>query len=138
MVDYFCVPHDAFKYCCRFKVLQISSIIDEFDLHGLIGIGSRIPDHAILMTQLTVSDLISERTDDPVNSLPCANTRFKLRQIPSDFMSSEIASRALQEFIRSIELCRETQNEIDTVYSTFLTLYYKKWKLLFQNTAQLK
>ena len=58
----------------------------------------------MFMTQLTVSDFNSEHTDEPVNSFPCANTSFKLRQIPCDFMSSEIASRALQELIRSIEL----------------------------------
>ena len=32
-------------------------------------------------------------------------------------MSSAIASRAIEELISAIELCRETQNEMDNLYS---------------------
>ena len=36
VVDYICVPHDLFKHCQSFKVVMVSSIIEEFDLHGLL------------------------------------------------------------------------------------------------------
>ena len=119
VVDYFCVPQDLYKHCSDFKVLQIQTIIDDHNLHGFLGHRSRLPDHAVLTLNLTVSSTSFVESDTPLNSFPCTSTRYKLDKIPRDFLSSVIAARALQEVISSIELCRETQSAIDSIYSNF-------------------
>ena len=48
------------------------------------------------------------------------NTKvYKLKRIPANFLSSELTRRAFLVIIRSIELCRETQDNVDNLYDDF-------------------
>ena len=55
------------------------------------------------------------------------NTKFyKLKRIPENFLSSHLAQNAFLGIIRNIELCRETQNNIDNVYDDFCVKLFKE------------
>ena len=111
VVDYLCVPHDTFLRCKTFKVLTVSRISEQHGLHGLLGNRSRLPDHSVIVT-----DFYCQRccdTDSDQKSVSDDTVRFKLRQIPVDFMTSEIASLAIFNLITKIEASRETQEDID-------------------------
>ena len=117
VVDYLCVPHDVFKQCKDSRVIQIQTIIDNYNLHGLLGERSRIPDHVVKMAQLCTNSLSVIEKDYPTNGPTDDNTRLNLPKIPYDFMSRVTAARAFHELISAIELSLETQNDIDNLYS---------------------
>ena len=117
VVDYLCFPHDVFRQCKDFRVIQIQTIIDNYNLHGLLGKRSRIPDHVVIMAQLCTNNLSVIEKDHPTNGPTDDNTRLNLPKIPYDFMSRVTAARAFHELISAIELSLETQNDIDNLYS---------------------
>lgn len=55
IVDYICVPHDVLQTIKTFEVLNINSVVNSGQLHGLIGQRARLPDHSVLLTEFTVS-----------------------------------------------------------------------------------
>lgn len=44
-------------------------------------------------------------------------TRFQLNCVPADFMSNETNKLALIYIIEEIEACRETQTNVDVIYT---------------------
>ena len=70
---------------------------------------NRIPDHAVLTISLTVSGTSVDENDHHSNSYLCAGTKYKHHKILNDF-----------------EICRETQCEIDTIYSDFCDIMLKE------------
>ena len=116
VVDYLCIPQDTFTKCNTFQVLTAQEIIDRYNLHGLIGVRSRLPDHSVLLAEIDIGVHETDYTyQDGVKSedgLP----KYKLKSIPSDFMESEMARTAVLNIIMRIESCRETQGEIDGIY----------------------
>ena len=58
--------------------------------------------------------------------IPLNTKLYKLKRIPENFLSSTIARNAFLGIIRNIELCRETQNSIDTVYDDFCVKLFKE------------
>ena len=49
-----------------------------------------------------------------------------MKRIPENFLNSPLAQNAFLDIIRNIELCRETQNNIDTVYDDFCSKLFKE------------
>ncbi|VDI60035.1 Hypothetical predicted protein [Mytilus galloprovincialis] len=117
VVDYICVPHDVFDKCKKFEVLTAESIVNNNSLFGLLGGKSRLPDHSVLITEFTVTHFEQAVSTD--NEMKRA--RFKINQIPLDFMSSEIRRNALINIITDIEHSRETQENIDVIYENLCT-----------------
>jgi len=115
VVDYICVPQDVFGDCRSFEVLTVQAIVEENNLHGLLGDRSRLPDHSAIVMEFIprISD-----TSEPADTKGCEWTRprFNLNKIPVDFMESELVNRALIEIIEQIEGYRGTQGEIDNIY----------------------
>ena len=120
VVDYICVPHDTFEQCLYFKVITSRSLVEDADLFGLLNERSKIPDHSILLTEFKIHDTTCQ--SPPSSSATCSTKRYKLNAIPVDFLSSNISKLALQSVIQRIESARETQNEVDDIYSTLCKL----------------
>ena len=120
-VDYICVPHDVFHLCKYFKVLTVESIVNEFNLHQLIGTRSKLPDHCFLVTEFEIGYLEPPVNNDISNNGNATEQftppRFKLKRIPPNFMESVNSALAISELISQIECARETQCEIDTMYT---------------------
>lgn len=121
VVDYVCVPHDQLGNCYNFRIKPCSDVIEVGKLQNLLGSRCRIPDHDILMFDYKCKIEYSEENeethiDTKKNSHVPPRKKFKFKQIPTNFMCSDIVKKALCEIIRQIELCREKQSEIDTIY----------------------
>lgn len=54
------------------------------------------------------------------------NHRYKLRQIPPDFMKSNIATSAISRLITNIEQSRSTQNQSDDLYNDLCNIIIKE------------
>ena len=49
VVDYIIVPHDMLLQCSRSEVTRVNTLMNEFNLFGLIGNRCKPPDHALLV-----------------------------------------------------------------------------------------
>ena len=116
VVDYICVPHEDFKKCKSFNVITVQSLVDKYDLHGLLGERSKLPDHSALTTDITVTNYIYE-SDSHAGDQEIKSTRFKLKTIPDNFMDSDLARSAIIDIISQIERCRDCQEDIDSIYT---------------------
>jgi len=112
VVDYICVPHDIYDSCKTFKVLTMQSVVDLFQLHGLIGDGSRLPDHSVLITEYATG----YNDYRPTTGTTPNKDRYNLRKIPSDFMTGDLSRRAIANLITIIETTRENQTSVDSIY----------------------
>ncbi|VDI35540.1 Hypothetical predicted protein [Mytilus galloprovincialis] len=65
---------------------------------------------------------IATQTKEKRNS----NLRYKLNQIPLDFMTSDIQRSALLTLIENIERCRETQDNIDKIYNELCEIIFSE------------
>ena len=114
-VDYICVPHETMEQCVNFKVRTARSIIGDGNLVGLLGDRSKAPDHSALIAEFRTSH-INTGYDTDEAGVNCERPRYKLKQTPRDFLSSDLSKLALQTLILKIESSRETQVAIDTHY----------------------
>lgn len=129
VVDFVCVPHDCFNSCENFDVISPASIIGDHNLQSLLGERSRIPDHNFVRFTYTYTIVATENEKDRENMpqrIPFNTKLYKLKRIPENFLSLTMARNAFLGIIRNIELCRETQNSIDTVYDDFCVKLFKE------------
>ena len=108
------------KLLAGLNVITSRSLVEDADLFGLLNERSKIPDHSILLTEFRIHDTTCQ--SPPSSSATCSTKRYKLNAIPVDFLSSNISKLALQSVIQRIESARETQNEVDDIYSTLCKL----------------
>ena len=107
-------------------------MIESFNLTEHIGTRSKPPDHSFLLFdyQFKPSSHYTDHQQNAqeaiISSKPTPKKRFKVRHIPADFMSSDLVKRAISEVIRTIEFCRENQDEIDNIYSEFCDIISKE------------
>lgn len=114
VVDYICVPHEALQTFISFEVRTIRSIVEKYDLFGYLNDRSKVPDHSVLETKLNTQinvDSISKKSGSAFKK------RYKLKVIPNDFFASDISKQAIQTLITRIERTRETQSNIDGIYT---------------------
>lgn len=116
VVDYICVPHDVFPQCKDFCIVNCNSVIEELSAMNLLGEKCKVPDHSVLKFKLVFEYTVHADADENKSN---PKKRFNLRRIPSDFMNSNSAIHAINLLIRKIELCRETQREINEIYENF-------------------
>ena len=90
----------------------MQSVVDSFQLHGLIGDGSRLPDHSVLITEYATG----YNDYRPTKETTPSKDRFNLRKIPSDFMTGDLSRRAIANLITIIETTRENQTSVDSIY----------------------
>jgi hypothetical protein len=91
-------------------------------LAWLLGERARLPDHSALVIKFKCDHLYN--CQDFNTAKTCNDLRFKLKQIPPDFMDSELARSAIMNLVRNIELARESQSGIDSVYHEFCDSLY--------------
>ncbi|VDI36428.1 Hypothetical predicted protein [Mytilus galloprovincialis] len=125
VVDYVCVPHDIVENCKNFENHHTcNEIIESERIQHLIGTRSRIPDHAFLMFDYVENFII--KSENVKHNVLSTKKRFRFKEIPSNFMCSDITKEAIHMVIRQIELCREQQGDIDTVYEELCKLVTKE------------
>ena len=109
VVDYASVPVDFLEQCLDFKTYNCNDMMDSFNLTEHIGTRSNPPDHAFLLFDYQFKPS-SHYTDHQqyaqeaiISSNQTPKKRFKVRNIPADFMSSDLVKQTISEVIRTIE-----------------------------------
>lgn len=97
---------------------------------NLLGEKSKLPDHSILTFELIVKPQVTISNEFKETE---TKTRYNLRLISTDFMSSNTAVDAINKLINKIEICRETQNEVDKIYDLFCESVISECPKQFQN-----
>ncbi|CAG2226762.1 unnamed protein product [Mytilus edulis] len=133
VVDYICVPHDIIGSCKDFKIVPCGDVVGAEGIQNLIDTRCKIPDHAFLVFDYHYrynlnSELGNGNKTDINNDVKTDQNRkhFKLRSIPADFMCSDIIKQTINELIRTIEICREEQGEIDSIYAAFCDTVFRE------------
>ena len=124
VVDYICIPHDVLSSCKSFEVIHTKDIVDAHNLHSLLGDRSKLPDHALLITEFTALLATKHSNIQSEND----TLRFKLNRIPDDMFQSETCALAIIELIENIEIVRETQSEVDNMYNRVCNLILTEMK----------
>lgn len=131
-MDFVFVPHDCFNSCEKFEVISPTSVINE---------GSRIPDMNFLRFtyKYTICTTESEHGEEKLpNRIPFYTKIFKLKRIPEKFLCSDIARNAFLGIIRNTELCRETQNGIDSLHDDFCLTLFNEMHETYRHLTVLK
>ena len=129
MVDYFITPHDTVPLCNDFCIESCTNIVNKLHIEDLVTPGSRLPDHSLLTMNVLLSYRVLEGLEvdnnksDVNTELPQYNKRkYRVRNIPVDFLGSENVCQALLQIIDNIECNRETQNELDQIYDNLISV----------------
>ena len=138
VVDYFIIPHDCINNCSSFKVHLAKDLIEP-SIFGANG----IPDHSVLelKIQLSAYGILSQsipvRKHDSIaqNRGSTDGTehdryykRYKMKDIPLEFLNNDTAKIALDRVIANIESCLGNQSSIDNVYEHFCQVYHNEMK----------
>ncbi|CAG2190910.1 unnamed protein product [Mytilus edulis] len=91
------------------------SIVEQSNLFSLLGERSKVPDHSVLIAEFKTTCTYSTKSQVPQECVE--NKRYKLKSIPNDLFASDLSKIALQSIITQIERTRETQTNIDEIYS---------------------
>ena len=121
VVDFFLVAHDMVGQCSELKVESCVDIVQEHGLQKLLNSRSKLPDHAYLNCKLCINVLPLQAPENQSNVQENAmvNRRYFFKRKQDDFMKSDMCRQSLLRLIESIECNRESQEEVDSIYSTF-------------------
>ena len=123
VVDYIVVNHELLPNCKFFEVMTMNDCVERFDLLELVNDTSKLPDHSLLFTEIDYSLSSNVQTTNK----PPENARLRYsRNIPDNFMTSELWKESLQELIADIEHCRNQQSEIDLHYKNLCDTLFKE------------
>lgn len=102
VVDYVCVLNDTLENCSDFKILPCNSIIESDNLKEYLAARSKVPDHAFLLFEYHFRTGLRDNSqqyphDDDELVAPndtVARKRFVVKNIPADFMNSDLVKRS--------------------------------------------
>ena len=141
VVDYVCVPYDTLQYVSKFNVITINDMISTIEYQS--SEISALPDHSILtciLNQSPYHEFIKDcnettgksKCDAKLNPVSIAQKRYKIENVNINMFANERTSHALWNIIDKIQTCVESQNELDTVYSSFVDLLHSEMDKVFR------
>ena len=129
LVDYFVVPHDNLVLCKDLIVESCSDIVNKLGVENQITPVSKLPDHCLLSLTVDMRFQVLEGINvNEYNEFGNNNVhkswkrKYKVRNIPEDFLSSDNVCLALQNIIENIQCNRETQKELDEIYDNLISI----------------
>ena len=150
VVDYFITRQDDLSGINHFEVVTMSSLVESLSVHGMDATPSRISDHSLLFIDVYVRDnstdsspyshqSVSEhgRHTAPVQGArsgdrgPSPPPRFKVNNVPTDFMSSEESRIKLLSLISEVEESRHTQQDMNTMYGDIVQCFINEMEQHF-------
>lgn len=161
VVDYFFTRHDDIHNVSYFEVLTMSSALERLGVSGTAVSPTKVSDHSMIVMEICpyIVDCENDCTctlppchctphtrtpssDRPSNtnrpSRPPTNTcnplptRFNIKNVPGDFLSSPNARQSLIEIIEKIENDRQIKESIDEVYTSICELYCNEMASYFK------
>ena len=155
VVDFFVVSTDNLNTCVKFEVMQSQYLFEAY-CNQAVDLVSGIPDHSMLHLTvkipfvnegLEITQTLNANTSvfDMKHVPPSYFSRFKITDVPENFLSSEETNMNIEQLIQRISQWTNVQNDIDEVYKTFCEIYYdemKKWfkpkNIIGKNKKKLK
>jgi hypothetical protein len=122
VVDYFLTPYEQLN---KFDKVNVIRTRDLFELAGCVGKydpSHGIPDHNVIQCELDLSSSVtlSSNVDETMGEdLTASFKRYKLDEIPQDFMCDIETMNALQETITRLELSEVDHGDINQAYTDF-------------------
>ena len=96
VVDYMCVHYEELEYIRDFKIIAMSGVINNINY-----VPDKILDHSILVCEVSLKSENLINTDDQNNSN--SNWKFKLSNVPRDFLNDPELSHGINETIERIQ-----------------------------------
>ncbi|VDI16798.1 Hypothetical predicted protein [Mytilus galloprovincialis] len=119
VVDYMCVPYEDIEYVHSFSVLTMSKCINEINY-----MPEKIPDHSLLLCDLIIGcKYDSNTTNCDINS-DDQNKKFKVTNLPNDFMNRDEIVTKVNEVIMNIENSIRITENVQTAYDEFQMLIH--------------
>ncbi len=134
VVDYFFTPHECLKQieCCY--VDTCSDIISALGIESLLSDECKAPDHSLLSITIQTSPFVQIKSkmlganNYSQSSNASTYPRYKVRNLPADFMNSEQVCNVLLNLIDVINTSRENQNCVDEMYDNLLDVIHNEMK----------
>ncbi len=134
IVDYFFTPHECLRQIECFYVDTCSDIISQLGIESLLSDSCKAPDHSLVTVAIQASPFVQIRSRmlgannyyqvDAENTAP----RYKVRNLPIDFMNSEQVRNVLLQLIDEINITRENQSCVDEMYSKVVNVIHAEMK----------
>ena len=119
VVDYLLVPHEQLQVITEFKVQTISDLINSYCLHGY----TKVPDHSLLQFTVTFeSERLVGRTISHNTSDSGAPRKFKVKEIPENFLKDESVIHRINETLHNIQESIDRKEGADVAYRQFINL----------------
>jgi len=122
VVDYICVPYENIDSISDFKIISMSSIIND-----IAYIPESIPDHSLLYCDFKTSVKL-ETKSNIANNHDNKNTKYKVTNVPNDFLVNDEIRQKLLQTIDKIENYIKTENDIQHAYDEFENLIKDEMK----------
>lgn len=118
VVDYAIVHVDTFDRIKSFALMSMEEIVHDLKIEGLIGPGSAVPDHSLIVVELVSSGYLLQ---DLVKGLGTKNhnleNRKKVpRKFKSDYMNNQRIKQALTACIERLQASDKSQSIVDECY----------------------
>lgn len=96
VVDYMCVPYEEMESIQTFKIVSISDLINEINY-----VPDKIHNHALLLCDITLDH--DQILNSITNNKDVNRERFKLSNVPNDFLTGPEIARKVNETIERIK-----------------------------------
>ncbi|VDI73230.1 Hypothetical predicted protein [Mytilus galloprovincialis] len=116
VVDYICVPYEDTESILDFKIMSMSDLIAEIGY-----VPEKIPDHSLLYCDIHVpmcDAKYNEKSDHAFNQ----RRKYKVSDIPNDFLKTEEIASKVHETIRNIENSMRITKDVQNAYDNFQSL----------------
>ena len=130
VVDYCLVPHDILETCSNFNVISMVDLLELYDIKHLLGSHCRAPDYSMLCFDMSIN-VMCENISETVDSVHFGDSSliFSFERQNPDFMNSDLCKQALCNIIDVILCNRERQNDIDSIYESFVNTVYTEMQV---------
>ena len=96
VADYMCVPYEEMESIQTFKIVSISDLINEINY-----VPDKIHNHALLLCDITLDH--DQILNSITNNKDVNRERFKLSNVPNDFLTGPEIARKVNETIERIK-----------------------------------
>ncbi|CAG2217548.1 unnamed protein product [Mytilus edulis] len=122
VVDYCVVPYEMLDIFNKFKVTRTSLIIEQICANGKFDLQKIIPDHSLLTWEITLKFSQSNKNAAQPKNNRKTKTKYDIKNIPEDWLSSESALNDIDIIIQNLEFSNVTQDKINNMYDAFVNV----------------
>ena len=139
-VDDFLTNHRNLQNIENFEVITTCDVVDLLGVHGMAAVPVKISDHPMLVIDIFTrdTDVLRSVTEDSADrrpserliegDIPSPLPRFRINEIPSDFLSSDESRQQLLNIKSDIEEVRNTQQVINKIYNCIVEVFITEMK----------